>query len=565
MLDGTREALTLLLAGHEARLLEHQRLDFKEAPTDVKHCLRMLADAAVCFANADGGDIVLGVRDGAAGTDALIGVEPVLSVDLLQRGIYDRSRPQLTCIVEEISRAGKRLVVISVPRAVAPHSNSSGTATRRLGTTCLPFTPDQQREVQIARGQIDYSSQDTDASIGDLSPIEFDRMRRLLRLTEKASLADLSEERLLEALRLVGSDGRIKVAGLVLLGTEEALGRLLPAYGYSYQYRRTQGTEAEARIRGRRPMLDAVDLLMDAAVARVRVHPLNLAGGVQLRLVDYPTDALRELVVNAFIHRSYEAPGTVDIEHTDDRLEVMSPGGLVAGVTPENILSYPSTPRNRLLTEIVEMLQVAERTGQGVDRAYRAMLRNGKEPPRFDDEVVLVRAALSGGAGNDYFARFVANLPESFARDVDVLLAFSWLRAKRALTAPDLARAIQRSVSDAQRVLAELAAEHFIEPSARSARREFPIYRLRSETIASMSRALAYGHADATDRDQKVIDHVREYGFVTNRTMQRLFDTSISNARNMIAELRNRGILEKIGDARGGPGVKYGPGTKFPE
>ena len=75
--------------------------------------------------------------------------------------------------------------------------------------------------------------------------------------------------------------------------------------------------------------------------------------------------------MNGLIHRSYETHGTVDVEHTGDQLVISSPGGFVAGVTPENILTYPSTPRNRLLTETVAVLQLAERTGQGVDRAYR--------------------------------------------------------------------------------------------------------------------------------------------------------------------------------------------------
>jgi len=62
-----------------------------------------------------------------------------------------------------------------------------------------------------------------------------------------------------------------------------------------------------------------------------------------------------------------------------------------------------------------------------------------------------------------------------------------------------------------------------------------------------------------------VIEHVREYGFVTNRTIQRLFDISVYAARNMLAEMRGRGLLEKIGEARGGPGVRYGPGPGFPQ
>jgi ATP-dependent DNA helicase RecG len=79
-----------------------------------------------------------------------------------------------------------------------------------------------------------------------------------------------------------------------------------------------------------------------------------------------------------------------------------------------------------------------------------------------------------------------------------------------------------------------------------------------------MSRAIAYRPQGTDGMDQKVIDHVREYGFVTNRTMQRLFDVQLFAARNVLNDLRKRQILEKIGDARGGTGVRYGPGPNFP-
>lgn len=270
------------------------------------------------------------------------------------------------------------------------------------------------------------------------------------------------------------------------------------------------------------------------------------------------------MAVNGLIHRSYETDGTVDVEHTPSQLVVTSPGGLVAGVTPDNILTYPSTPRNRLLTETVSILQVAERTGQGIDRVYREMLRSGKEPPEFDDLGTLVRVMLPGGVGNDSFVRFVNVLPEDLGRDVDVLLAFSWLRRRQTVDAIRLAGLIQRSVTEAQRVLATLSDAGFLEASRRTASRGTPTYRLRSETIAAMSRALAYGRRGTDDMDQKVIEHVREYGFVTNRTIQRLFDIGVFAARNMLVEMRSRGLLEKIGEARGGPGVRYGPGPSFP-
>ncbi|MGP3913487.1 hypothetical protein [Nonomuraea sp. 10N515B] len=103
-----------------------------------------------------------------------------------------------------------------------------------------------------------------------------------------------------------------------------------------------------------------------------------------------------------------------------------------------------------------------------------------------------------------------------------------------------------------------------VEPTKRTAKKPFPTYRLRSDVLAAMSRSVSYRRRAVDDTDQKVVDHVREYGFVTNQTIRRLFDIHVYAARDLLNSLRERQILEKIGDARGGTGVKYGPGPKFP-
>ena len=352
-----------------------------------------------------------------------------------------------------------------------------------------------------------------------------------------------------------------------MVAREEVIGEIVPAYGYSYQYRPTPGSEATHRLRGQKPLLAAVESLMQAIQARTQVQPLNVAGGIQLQLVDYPPNAVRELLVNGLIHRSFDDGGTVDIEHSPDRLAITSPGGLVSGVTPGNILTHPSTPRHRLLAEIVARCQLAERTGQGIDRAYREMLRAGKAPPEIEDMASRVRASLSGGIGNDAFIRFVRDLPVELGGDVDVLICLSILRNSTAIDASRLAEVIQRSPIEAQEVLARLADEEaeLLEPTRRTIRKPFPSYRLRNKPLAELARAVSYRRRTLDEIDAKVVEQVDEYGFVTNKALQRLFDVNVYAARNMLTDLREREILGKIGKARGGPGVKYGPGKKFPK
>lgn len=529
--------------------------------------MELLADAAVCFANASGGTIVLGVDDKATSrAEALVGVEPALSVDAIRKGIFDRTRPNLTVSAHEHMEDGARLVVISVIEGIELYANAKGLATRRLGTECLPFPPEQQIEVRRARGQLDWSAEPVAASVSDLSQAELERVRRLLTTSGREELAALRDRPLLEGMRLLATRGRLTNAAVLLFGSEELLRGLIPSHGYSYQYRPSPGSEATYTARGNRAIPAAVESLLDLVERRVETRPLNLAGGLQLSLTDYPSNAVREVVVNALVHRDFPAAGSVDIEHAPERLTVQSPGGLVAGVTPENILTHPSTPRHRLLAEAVALLRLAERTGQGIDRAYREMLRVGKEPPRISDDGLSVRASLPGGIGNDAFVRFVQDLPEATSGDVEVLITLALLRTSATIDAPRLAGAIQRTAAEAQEVLARMSDRELelLEPTRRTLRKPFPSYRLRNEPLAALARAVAYRRRTIDQIDEKVIEHVQEYGFITNRTLQRLFDRDLYASRNLLNDLRERGLLDKLGTARGGPGVKYGPGPKFP-
>ncbi|WP_322747228.1 MULTISPECIES: ATP-binding protein [unclassified Frankia] len=421
------------------------------------------------------------------------------------------------------------------------------------------------RDLLVARGQLDWSAQPCGYhGIDALSHLELGRLRDYLVAVDKGDLAGQDDLRVLTALRLLTPAGELTYAGLLLLGRQDALRQLLPGHGYSFQYRPSSGSEATSRVREEQPVLAGIERMLGLVEAHAAFRPLNISGGIQLQLVDYPQNAVRELVVNAFLHRSYETHGTVDVEHSPEALIVTSPGGFLPGITPDNVLSYPSTPRNRLLTEVFSMLRLAERTGQGVDRAFRELLRVGKEPPTFTDLGTSVRAVVRGGIGDDAFVGYVSTLPAQAGRDVEILLTLSYLRTRQSVDAVTLARVVQRPAPESQEVLARMVALELVETTRRTAGRPLPTYRLRPAALAGLGRAVRYHRQGPAQTDEKVLEHVREYGYVTNRTLQRMFDVTMFGARDMLADLRRRGVLCKIGDAHGGTGVRYGPGDAFP-
>lgn len=556
-----QDALDRIRSGARPRDLESEQLEFKQEESgDPRRSLEMLTDSVVCLANAEGGTIIVGVADSIRGHAAFRGVSVKLTVDVIRKGIFDRTRPSLSVPVAELTEGPARLIVITVPQGAVFYANASGTATRRVGAECRPFPPEEQRQAMAARGLSDWSAEATDRGMEAVAPEELARVRRLLQLAGRDDLARSDERKLARDLRLLASGGRLTRAGLLILGGPDAIAAAIPNHGFAYQYRVSPGSESSARFRSNRPILAAIESLLDAVAARSRIHPLSASGGVQLQIQDYPADAMRELVVNALVHRDYELGGAVEVEHTPDSLAVTSPGGLVFGITPENILTHPSTPRNSLLLETVTVLQVAERTGQGIDRAYRELLRTGKEPPAISDDGYQVRVLVAGGTGNDAFARFVADLDPGLSGDVDVLLALSHLRDTRSVGATTLAAVVQRSPSEAQGVLERMAHARLVEPTQRTAAQALPTYVLTGLALAGLGRAVRYHVRRPDETDRKVTDHIREYGHVTNQTLRRLFDLDVTGARDLLRALQQRGVLVKLDQGRGGPGIRYGPG-----
>ncbi|MGP3913488.1 ATP-binding protein [Nonomuraea sp. 10N515B] len=87
-------ALAMLGQGVTADSLETDTLDFKLVADSPEASLNMLADALVCFVNARGGTVILGIDDKATDRErALRGVPPNYTVDLIRKGIFDRTSP----------------------------------------------------------------------------------------------------------------------------------------------------------------------------------------------------------------------------------------------------------------------------------------------------------------------------------------------------------------------------------------------------------------------------------------------------------------------------------------
>ena len=109
--------------------------------------------------------------------------------------------------------------------------------------------------------------------------------------------------------------------------------------------------------------------------------------------VDYPAVAIRELLLNAIMHRSYESNAPVRFNWFDDRIEIQSPGGLYGMASPENFPAQTDY-RNPVIAEALATLGYVNMFGRGVIRAQEALRRNGNPAAKFTFEPSHVLAII---------------------------------------------------------------------------------------------------------------------------------------------------------------------------
>ena len=95
---------------------------------------------------------------------------------------------------------------------------------------------------------------------------------------------------------------------------------------------------------------------------------------------DYPEAALREALLNALIHRDYSFSGSIIININDREIEFISIGGLLPGLSPDDIRTGISQPRNKKLAEIFHRLRLIESYGTGIRKIYSLYSKCARQP-----------------------------------------------------------------------------------------------------------------------------------------------------------------------------------------
>lgn len=327
--------------------LENKTTEFKREYTgDLKY-------AVVAFANTDGGKIYIGINDdgsvqGVQNTDATM-----LQVTNMIRDVV---RPDVTmfteCAVEEVE--GKPVVVVTIQRGTARPYYLSGKGVRPEGVYIRQRASSVPASETAILNMIKETSGDCYEDARSLNQqLTFDKAENYFA-KRKLPFGDQQKR----TLNIIGTDGTYSNLGMLLSDqcihtiklavfdgskksvfrdrkelTGSLLTQLEDTYAYIDQFNRTR-----AEFEG----LDRIDKR------------------------DYPAEALREALLNAITHRDYSFSGSTLISIFDDRIEFVTIGGLVRGLTYNDIMLGVSALRNQKLANVFYRLKLIEAYGTGI-------------------------------------------------------------------------------------------------------------------------------------------------------------------------------------------------------
>ena len=377
----TPEELRALIAGGES-----DRVEFTTSTAKTEK----FAEAICAFANdfphhRAPGYLIIGADDSGRPTGLRAGDRFLLRLGNLRSNVNLEPPPVMT--VQRHATSGGDLVVVEVSPADFPPVRYKGRVWIRVGPSRRAANRQEERILTERRASL-MKPFDLRPAFGctleDLVP-ELFRVTYLPQAVSREVL-EQNDRTLVEqmaSLRLYDLAEACPTGAAMLLFAKDPLRWIPGAYVHFVRWNGTtlaSDPDWEKQFRG--DLLTVLRELDGFAAFPVRSRPVPVTSFRESNAQDYPATAIRELLLNAVMHRSYESNAPVRFNWFDDRIEIQSPGGLYGMASPENFPNQTDY-RNPVVAEAMASLGYVNRFGRGVIRAQEALRENGNPPADF--------------------------------------------------------------------------------------------------------------------------------------------------------------------------------------
>ena len=360
----------------------------RKTPRNHKSVARDIGQVLVAFANADGGELLVGVEDDGRITGIPESQLRVIPALLEAPKSYVHSKTPLPPVrTATIQVDEKKLLYFSTPKSISHiHLTSDGRCLQRRDLEILPIPVEDILLDRRERESREFDREYVDGA--DATHLDAD----LVQSVATQISPGMSNEKCLQYLDLaeyVAPGLRIKRAALLLFGREPSRWhprlqvRIMKVEGTQLRSGSAYNVKSDTTVSG-----NILHLVEDAWEA-LRPQLVQTRLGHEARFettVMYPELACREALVNAVAHRDYSEEGRgIEIFVFDDRMEVRNPGALLSTIKIVDLerLEGVHQSRNSSIARVLREAGFMRELGEGIRRMFELMRQNELTPPEF--------------------------------------------------------------------------------------------------------------------------------------------------------------------------------------
>ena len=402
---------------------ESKNVEFKE--TLPEKSIKYMK-SVVAFANGTGGKIIFGIADKTREVIGFDKEDVFKKMDAIANAVSDSCEPAIipditlqtidgkTVIVAEISEGRQR------PYYIKALGKEGGVYVRVAGTTRL--ADEYMIKELMFEGSNRYFDQAlctgltiTDEDIDALcKAMKAQAVKNAHNEEQKASIKDVGRQQLRSWGVLIERDGKDYPSNAYAILTGHG------GLHVAIQCGVFKGTTKEVFVDRREytgPLWEQIDEAFQFVLRNIHLGA-TIVGIYRQDVYEIPPDAIRELIINAVVHRSYLDHGTIQVAVYDNRLEITSPGKLPMGQTMERMKEGYSKIRNEALAHAFSYMNLIEHWGSGIPRIIGKVKKAGLREPEFIGGEVDLRINIYRGQNNANGIKTGVNIDDNGIDDV---------------------------------------------------------------------------------------------------------------------------------------------------
>lgn len=345
---------------------------------------REIVKDVVGFSNAEGGTIEFGIEDDTDIPDSGQKIAESLRV-MLVNNINGKSNGVQISAEKKVYENGGETILLHVRRSNVMATTSDGRVFMRNGDNCEPITGEDLHRLAEDKGCYNWELQVSNYDISDCDASRLKYILTALRTSDRVSdfIKEKTDYELLRYFALLSEDNDLMTfLGVTFLGTQTQRQRIsnaptLQCFKFDeYGEKINKWTWDD--------FISAPDEIIEQVWQTIPdwKESQEISDGLfRKNVMAYDKNVVRELICNAEVHRSYAITGDIFINIHPDYIEIVNPGRLPYGVTPENIL-HKSKKRNPNYANLMRALKYVEIEGSGYDKMYEILLQQGKNVPK---------------------------------------------------------------------------------------------------------------------------------------------------------------------------------------